>query len=189
MKRIGLDLDGVCYNYSATACYLLNHYKEYDLDWTDTNSWNWLKDQIKKEDWDWLWSAGVKEGLFRYGSLFKGTAEAVKEISKLGKIVVITSRPDSAINDTIEWLAYMKFPVSELHIVGNGQNKAEFKPDVAIDDAPHNVLNYLKAGIDTVMPIRKYNKHCIGVDYQSEAFFIPVSSWDETIKFVKRVCD
>ena len=158
MKRIGLDLDGVCYNYSATACMLLNHYKGYNLDWTQTDSWDWLKSQVSNNDWQWLWSQGVKEGLFRYGNIIKGAAEGVKELAKMGKIAVVTSRPDSARLVTLDWLSFMEFPISELHIMGHGQNKSTTKVDVAIDDAPHVAEDYIQAGIPVVLFDRKYNQ-------------------------------
>ena len=163
-KRIALDLDGVCYNYSATACLLLNHYKGYNLDWTQTDDWNWLQGQVSNNDWQWLWSGGVKEGLFRYGSLIKGAAEGVKELAKLGKIVVVTSRPTTAINDTLEWLAFMKWPVSEIHILGHDSNKANIKVDVAIDDGPKNIVDFVKANIPIIVPERKYNEHLMMLD-------------------------
>jgi 5'(3')-deoxyribonucleotidase len=157
-KRIALDLDGVVYNYSATACFLLNTYKGYNLDWEQTSSWGWLQAQVKNNDWQWLWSGGVKEGLFRYGSLIKGAAEGVKELAKMGKIVVVTSRPTNAVQDTLDWLSFMKFPVSELHILSHGQNKAAIKPDVAIDDGPHNIKDYTDAGIPSIILSQLYNR-------------------------------
>ena len=162
MKRIALDLDGVCYNYSATAVFLLNHYKGYNLDWTETNSWDWLKEQVSNNDWLWLWSGGVREGLFRYGSLIKGAAEGVKELSKFGKICAVTSRPTSAINDTLEWLAFMKWPVAEVHILSNGENKAQVRPDLAIDDAPHNIEDYVLSDIPSILFMQKHNRWYTG---------------------------
>lgn len=158
MKKIALDLDGVVYNYSATACYLMNHYKGYNLDWTETNSWNWLQSQVSNNDWQWLWSGGVKEGLFRYGHLIKGAAEGVKELSKLGKIIVVTSRPTNAIQDTLDWLSFMKFPVSGVHILSNGENKGTIKADVAIDDKPENIEDYAAAGTPVIIFTQKYNE-------------------------------
>lgn len=168
--RIGLDLDGVCYNYSATACYLLNHYKGYGLDWTETNSWDWLQEQVKNNDWQWLWSEGVRKGLFRYGSLVKGAAEGVKELSDIGDICVITSRPNSAVTDTLEWLAFMRFPVKEFHIMSKGESKATVKPDIAIDDKIENILDYNNSQIDTILFDQKYNWNYPETIYNRRAY-------------------
>ena len=179
MKRIALDLDGVCYNYSATACHLLNSNKGYNLDWTETNSWGWLQDQVKKEDWRWLWNEGVKKGLFRYGHLIKGAEEGVQELAKLGKIVVVTSRPTAAIQDTIDWLSFMRFPVAELHILSHGQNKAEIKPDIAIDDGPKNIKDYYAADIPCIVYDTPYNKDINYLDYWERAF-----GWKDVISII-----
>jgi 5'(3')-deoxyribonucleotidase len=176
MKRIALDLDGVVYNYSATACYLLNHYKGYKLDWEQTDSWDWLKDQVKKEDWAWLWSGGIKEGLFRYGHLVKGAAEGIKQLVKLGKIAAVTSRPDTAVKDTLKWLAYMEFPIGEVHITQG--NKADLKPDLAIDDGPHNVQDYVNAGIPCILYVRRYNEHMIG----KSPLIHPAFDWNDVVR-------
>lgn len=175
MKRIALDLDGVVYNYSATACYLLNHYKGYNLDWTHTASWDWLKDQVDNNDWQWLWSDGIKEGLFRYGHLIKGAAEGVKGLVKLGKVAAVTSRPPTAVQDTLDWLAYMKFPISEVHITQ--ENKANLRPDIAIDDGPHNIKDYTDAGIPSILFVARYNEHMIG----SSPLVRPAKNWDDVL--------
>lgn len=181
MKRIALDLDGVAYNYSATACYLLNHYCGYSLDWKETSSWDWLKAQVSKEDWAWLWSGGVKQGLFRYGSLMKGAAEGVKELAKLGSLVVVTSRPTTAVQDTLDWLSFMRFPVTELHIMSHGQNKATVNPDVAIDDGPTNITDYVKAGIPIIIYDHKYNR-----DSDADGT-VRAKNWDDVVLAVEKI--
>lgn len=185
MKRIVLDIDGVLYNYSATACFLLNHYKGYDLDWTETNDWNWLQGQVSNNDWQWLWSGGVKEGLFRYGSLIKGAAEGVKELSKLGKLCIVTSRPTTAVNDTLDWLAFMKFPVSEIHILSHGESKGTIKADVAIDDKPENVESFCLAGTPSVLFSQSYNEDYNG--WWSNPPLVRADGWPETITKVKEI--
>lgn len=177
-KRIALDLDGVCYNYSATACYLLNTYKGYNLDWTHTDSSEWLKEQVKNNDWQWLWTGGIKEGLFRYGNLFKGAVEGIKELAKVGEIVVITSRPKVAAQDTYDWLSYMKIPASEVHIMQD-RSKAEIAPDIAIDDSPKNILQYLDANIPTVVYDHKYNQGVLG-GYRAK-------TWLDVVDTVKNI--
>lgn len=184
MKRIALDLDGVVYNYSATACYLLNHYKGYKLNWEETNSWDWLKEQVNNNDWQWLWTGGIKEGLFRYGHLIKGAAEGVKELVKLGKVAAVTSRPPTAVQDTLDFLAYMRFPISEVHITQG--NKADLKPDVAIDDGPHNIIDYLTAGIPTIQYMRKYNAHVLNTDINRHILY-PANDWKDVIHFTKEI--
>ena len=151
---IGLDLDGVCYEWDKTARHLLNTKIEADgrvphstlLD--ESRSWNALKDAIPPEDWKWLWSDAVDMGLFRYGHIVTGAIEGAKAINRLGQIHIVTSRPSSAVKDTEDWLNLMfdRVDYQELHILSNHESKTSIwpKPDVYIDDALHNVEDILE---------------------------------------------
>src|SRR5258706_15952527 len=100
------------YRWDKTARYMLRTERGYDRDQLGRPSryWNEIKDIVDKEDWQWLWGTGVKMGLFRYGHLFTGTIEAVRARSALGDCVVMTHRPRSAVQDTLDWLPYNKLP-------------------------------------------------------------------------------
>lgn len=162
--RLGQDLDGVIYRWSDTARYLLDqHFGENP---GESQNYNWIQDHVSKEAWDWLWKDGVtKHGLFRYGSLYKGSREFLDRIKDFCDIVVITARPASAVLDTMDWLAYQKLPISEVHIVGPRDSKATIKPecDVYIDDAAHNATDLLEntANSIIVMPDRPWNQEHI----------------------------
>src|SRR5688572_21456774 len=147
--RIGLDLDGVVYNWDKTARYMLRTmrgypkhdprcgedeefdlvikprkgaYPEYPCSGCaplayPAKHWDYIKDNVKPEDEDWLWRDGVKLGLFRYGHLYSGAIEGVRELATIGDIVVITKRPKSAVQDTLDWLSYLKLPFAEIHML------------------------------------------------------------------------
>jgi len=140
--KIGLDLDGVIYQFSKTAQYMLakraGHAKREDFIW-DNSVWNC---GIPKEDWDWVLSPPQADAVFRYGHLFSGAIEFVHDLSKLGSVAIITKRPVSGIQATLDFLSYMKFPIKELHIIGNQENKSDIKADVYIDDSPDNAVDY-----------------------------------------------
>lgn len=158
--RLGQDLDGVIYRWSDTARYLLNEHRKEDPG--ESQNYDWIKNHITKESWDWLWSQGVRDhGLFRYGSLYKGTREFLQQMEPLCDIVIITSRPSSAVRDTMDWLAYQKLPISEVHIVGPEQKKSSITPqcDVYIDDAAHNCQDLIEntKGL-VIMPDRPWNQ-------------------------------
>lgn len=157
--RLGLDLDGVLYRWSDTARYLLGTYCGNDPG--ESENWNWIKDHISTEAWKWLWSAGVTEhGLFRYGSLYKGSREFLGRIEPYCDSVVITSRPPAAVRDTMDWLSYQKIPTAEVHIISNAP-KSSVQPqcDVYIDDAIHNCEDLLANTKGWVlMPNRPWNQ-------------------------------
>jgi uncharacterized HAD superfamily protein len=157
--RLGLDLDGVIYRFTDTANYLILAHHGVKLgEWT---TWDYPEQNVTKEVWDWLWTKAITDhGLFRYGSLYKGTREFLTEIGAFANIVVITSRPSAAVSDTLEWLAYQKLPTSEVHILGE-QKKSSVQPecDVYIDDAIHNCQDLIENtnGL-VIMPDRPWNQ-------------------------------
>ena len=182
--RIGLDLDGVCYEWQRTYMYMLRAYRGYSRDlMSDIESWthwNWHKENVSKQDNDWMWSEGIRLGLFRYGHLYPGTVKAVNELSSLGDVVVITSRPKRAAQDTFDWISYNKLPVQEVHIT-NGGNKSDIKPvcDVYIDDGPHVIDDLIdntpSAALLWDRPWNRTPSRCTA----------RVSTWDEVLNFVE----
>lgn len=144
--RFGIDVDGVLYQWDKTARYMLRTEFGYPKDGPlgqPGTYWNSMQDVVTKEHWSWLWNSGVKQGLFRYGHLYKGSIEALRELNKLGDIVIITHRPRSAVQDTIDWLSYMKFPVNEVHMFTNGEAKSTVKCDLYLDDKPENFDDFV----------------------------------------------
>lgn len=135
--RIMVDLDGVCYDWDSTARFLLNHHFGYVFG-PETLSWYFLRDAVAPEHWAWLWSEGVSLGLFRHGHLYRGTAEALDNLAGLGRLVVVTHRPESATRDTLAWIAYHELPVSEIHLLTSETPKSRVQPwcDVCVDDSP-----------------------------------------------------
>ena len=122
---------------------MLNTMRGYDLKLEDWTYWNQPKDMVKNNDWQWLWTAGVKAGLFRYGHLYKGTIEAVRALNVLGDVVIITHRPRHAMKDTLDWLAYLSLPFVEIHLLTEGQPKSDIKCDMYVDDKPENISDFL----------------------------------------------
>lgn len=145
--RIGLDIDGVMYQWDKTTRYMLREvlpdspYK--DLLHQDSLSWDWVQERVAPEHWNWLWTEGVRLGLFRYGHLYSGTIQAVRELATLGEVVLITHRPKQAVNDTLAWLTYQNLPLAGVHLLTNQENKASVRPwcDVYLDDKPENITD------------------------------------------------
>jgi uncharacterized HAD superfamily protein len=149
--RIGVDIDGVMYMWEKTARYMLREIlpdSPYDKSGPlgqPFSHWDYLDDHCTAEHRKWLWSEGVKLGLFRHGHLYPGTIKAIRQLAELGDVIAITHRPKSAVHDTIAWLAYQNLPLAGLHILTNQEPKSQVKPrcDVYIDDKPENVDDFL----------------------------------------------
>lgn len=160
--RIGLDIDGVMYKWDKTARYMLRDvlpnspYKE--VLQQESQGWDWIKEQVTPEHWEWLWTEGVRLGLFRYGHLYPGTIQAVRRLAEIGDVVLITHRPKTAVTDTLAWLGLLNLPIAGLHLLTNMEPKSLVQPqcDVYLDDKPDNVTDlYLKTSAKLVCLMRR----------------------------------
>lgn len=145
MRRVGLDIDGILYKWEPTARYMLRNvmpdspYKDDPRLKTSSTHWGYLKDVVSKEAIKWLWSEGLRLGMFRHGHMYPGTIEAVRRLSARAEIVIITHRPKAAVPDTLAWLAYHQLPISEVHILSNQEPKSMVGDlDWFLDDKPEN---------------------------------------------------
>jgi uncharacterized HAD superfamily protein len=192
--RVGLDIDGCMYKWDATARYMLcdvlpnSPYKE--VLQQESTSWNWIQGQVAPEHWQWLWTEGVRLGLFRYGHLYKGTIQAVRTLAARGhEVVLITHRPKSAITDTLAWLALLDLPISGLHILTNQEPKSLVEPqcDAYIDDKVENVEDFFlhtQAGLVALrdQPWNQHFKADTGIGGITR-----VKNWDEFLEAVEQL--
>lgn len=146
-KRFGIDIDGVCYQWSKTARYMLRevlpnspYTKDGPLGQESTH-WNYIQDHVSPEHWAWLWNDGVRLGLFRHGHLYPGAIEGIRKLADVGDVIIITHRPKSAVVDTLAWLAYQRLPLAGIHVLTNMEAKSGIKCDVYIDDKPENCVD------------------------------------------------
>lgn len=163
--RIGLDVDGILYQWEKTARYMLREVlpdSPYTVDGPMgkvQSCWTYIEDNISKEHSKWLWSEGVRLGLFRHGHMYPGTIEAVRRLARRGEIVIITHRPAKAVQDTLAWLAYHQLPLSEIHILSNQEPKSLIANlDVFLDDKPENCTDMLKTGAEVCLWDRPWNQ-------------------------------
>lgn len=157
---IGLDLDGVVYDFQGTYKYLLTQHRNVEfpegLEWWD--SWSSPDQYTTQEDRDWVWSKGVKDfGLFRYGHIVKGAIDGVRELAKLGDVHVVTHRPQRAVRDTLAFLAYVDLPITGVTVTQGP--KSAVGCDVYIDDGPHVIEELMAAGKRAVVFDRPYNRY------------------------------
>jgi uncharacterized HAD superfamily protein len=158
--RIGVDIDGVMYKWGKTVRYMMRevlkeeapdiyalkpHTADGPMGGSDSKitDWDYFQNNVTKEQWRWLWSEGIRLGLFRYGHLYSGTIQAIRKLSKIGDVYIITHRPPQAVNDTLDWLAFQRLPIKGVSLLTNQEPKSSVKPecDVYIDDKPENVYD------------------------------------------------
>lgn len=187
--RFGIDIDGVMYQWSKTARFMLREIlpnSPYTKDGplgTESLSWEYIHDNISSEHWKWLWTEGVRLGLFRYGHIYPGTIKAICRLSEMGDVIAITHRPKSAVEDTMAWLSYHRLPLAGIHIMTNQENKATVaRCDYYIDDKPENCMNLQCAHPTAVVaiPTRPWNLSW----YAGAHKVVRVNSWDDFINLV-----
>ncbi len=143
MRTIGLDLDGVVYQFSHAAQYMLAKREglatreelpyiagEYDHGWS-------------RDDFDWLLADPQADAVFRHGHLFSGAIEFVADLASFAKVHVITKRPPAGVQATLDWLSFNKLPVSGVSIIALEDRKSDVPCDAYIDDAPSNIAELL----------------------------------------------
>ena len=142
--RIGIDLDGVVADFNRGWTSAWNEQQGTDIRVEDVDGWDVLPSLTglpsMREFWRWASDLGEGRSLFRDLPTFDGAVDAVRELARAGHHpVVLTAKPRWAIHDTLAWLAEVRFPSSEVHIL---DDKWTVECDVYIDDAPHVLRDY-----------------------------------------------
>lgn len=188
--RFGIDIDGVMYMWDKTARYMLRTERGYSRDVLGEPSryWNEIKDKVSAADWDWLWTSGVKMGLFRYGHLFTGTIEAIRTLNTIGDVVVMTHRPRTAVQDTFDWLSYMRLPILEAYVFSNGEPKSQVKCDLYVDDKPENAIDFNDNtdGLPLLWS-RESNVNYGFLETKRESRIVRVDKWEEVVEFARKL--
>lgn len=188
--RIGVDIDGVLYHWDRTARYMLLHVLP-DSPYTRdgpigqiSTHWDYIAEHVTKEHWNWLWTEGVRLGLFRHGHLYAGAIQFVRKLAELGDVVIITHRPKQAVNDTLEWLAFQRLPLAGAHLLTNQEPKSSVHPqcDFYIDDKVENCvdLHNNTRGAVALMD-RPWNQYYT----VPGGFFIRAKKWGDFLRLVK----
>jgi uncharacterized HAD superfamily protein len=191
--RIALDIDGVMYKWSDTVRFLVDWY--FGIKLGESTHFDYIKDTLvamdRKDVWDWLWKEGIDLGLYRHGHLYKGAREAIIALDEEGhELSVITMRPKSALQDTIDWLSFHKFPISGIHVLsdtGKGafkSRKSDIQPqaDIYIDDSPQIAEDLMfNTNAFFVLMDRPWNQDInVGGGRSVRAY-----SWDDFVEIVR----
>ncbi len=191
--KIGLDLDGCVYQWDKTARFMLRNilpdspYKEDPALKRESQYWDYIKAVVDPEHWEWLWTEGIRLGLFRYGHLYPQAVQSIRDLAEEHEIVLITHRPRAAITDTLAWLGLLNLPLSGLHLLTNQEPKSRVQPqcDVYLDDKVDNILDLhrnTKAKMVCLMG-QPWNKEYAGWSNRIER----VHNWPQFIQVIKEI--
>lgn len=136
--RLGMDLDGVVANFTQGWMNFYNREFGTSLVFEDSRKWNDLVDltHFRHIGEFWSWSSNLDgRSVFFHLEPFPGAVEALHSLADDGHdIVVVTTKPHFAIDDTHEWIANHGIPAAEIHIL---EDKWKVPCDIYLDDGPH----------------------------------------------------
>lgn len=164
--RIGVDLDGVVYNFVDSLkqwAMIQGHCNEASMPpaqcWDFfTENWGWTFDEYRERV-----IAGIRgDHIFRIGEPYEGAVEAIRSLIQEYEIIFITSRSgfgqevDRCRRATLNWLEDYQIPFDGIIFVDDKVNRGV---DVIIDDAPYQISTFEEAGQPYMIFDRPWNAH------------------------------
>ena len=179
--RVAIDLDGVCYNFTAALAQYIEHetgvqhplpptcWEFYEKDW-DMSLYDYLH---------WF-KSGVNDGyIFRVGEPAPGCIDALNAIREAGHTIhLITDRNVGwrAKENTAIWLEEYCIPYDTLTFCDGSKDIANV--DIAVDDRPEHVDAFRARGIEA---------YVMGFDNRTDMIHHPwyIEGWDMFLDILK----
>ena len=165
--RVGIDLDGVCYDfgesfrkYVVQAGLRTRAQCPAPLRWEFYEDWGFTVQEFLD-----LCAEGVNAGvIFSYGRPYERVREAFQMIRGNGHTIhIVTDRsfgiPGAAAASTIDWLDIHRLPYDSITF---SPDKTIAHLDVMVDDKPENYADLMAAGVDAWLLTRSWNQHVEG---------------------------
>lgn len=160
MAHIGVDLDGVVYEFHEDARVVVANHQGIDpSELTSATVWDFMSEQwgVSQRTFWKIWFEDVaREGAWLRLHPVPGTIKGLKALQKAGHTVhIITSRKGGEVN-TVKWIQKHKIPYDTLHI---GRDKTRVLVDVMVDDWERNWQELTAAGRRCLIWDQPWNSH------------------------------
>lgn len=183
--RLAIDLDGVVANFNDGWTRLHNEEFGGNLSADLVTMWDGLHKLGGFANMDdfWTWAEGGdrRPSVFRHLDVFPGAIETLNSLDDSGhEIVIVSTKPDWAVHETLHWLAERAIPTREIHF---SFRKYEVDCDVYLDDAPHVLQELVEHHPDSVVCrfVRPWNRPVEGTH--------DVHDWTGFQRVVNDVCN
>jgi len=148
--------------WQRTYRYMMNTYRGTKIPpveefWYD---WNAPDEFTTHEDRVWIWTEGVRLGLFLQGHVTTGALVGLGALSAAGhELCIVTHRPKQAVSDTLAWVSlhFKIIPLSGFHILTNEEPKSSVDADILIDDKLSNCDDWASTGRNAILFHRPWN--------------------------------
>lgn len=179
--RLGIDLDGVVANFTKGWVERYNREFGTSLAEADVRTWGAMIDLTDFDDMEefWAWAAnGDGPSIFRHLEPYPNAIGSLQRLHRGHEIVIITTKPDFAWEDTRLWLRDHDVPYDELHIT---EEKWKVPCDVYLEDSPHQLDELTLERPDRVVCrfVRPWNAPVTGAR--------DIHDWDEFVALVDRI--
>jgi 5'(3')-deoxyribonucleotidase len=185
--RLGIDLDGVVADFNSGWIGRYNREFGASLEPSQVVMWDGIHGLTHFETMEgfWDWAQSGDTSFFRDLPVFEGALETITDLAREHRIVIVSSKYDWAIADTLAWLSEHRIPAREIHFVWD---KTTVPCDIYLEDAPHNLVGLVAKRPDALVcrMVRPWNKPVAGaVDvYGWTEFRDRVLEWEQTHRAV-----
>ena len=178
-KNLGVDIDNCLNNLNNRLLKLVKKYYNTTID----EKYYDIREELGLTNKEWL------EFLNLHKKEIKTVVENqcqyyLKKLQKIYNIYIITARPYSFANETIQWLKLNKISYDDIFFrAGNKVDVCKFLDiDYMIEDSPWNILALQKNGINCLVYNRPYNQRIKNNDFVERIY-----NWQNIYQFLTRV--
>ena len=166
---LGVDLDGVCADYTSAFRRIAAMERNVDADSLTTEvSWDFAEWGLNRDSFLELHKTSVQDHrMFKNMPALEGVSDALWRLSDAGVwIRIVTHRLVThwghalIVSDTVDWLDAKSIPYRDICFLGR---KPEIEADAYVEDAPHNVVALRARGNTVIVFDQPYNRDLDGL--------------------------